>query len=259
MPPPPPFPWPGGKKAALSLSFDDTRLSQVDLGVPLLDALGLKATFYASPVSMRKRLEAWRQAVARGHEIGNHTLRHPCSCNFGFVTPDTALENYTLDRMENELLEASAFIEREVGVRPRTFGYPCGQKFVGRGEGVQSYVPLVARHFLVGRGWRDESSNNPTTCDLAQVFGVEADGLSPAEVRRWLDDTAGRGNWLVLVGHETCTDQGRQNTLQSTLEEIGRYVANPKSGFWMGTVAEVGAHVARARAGRDISPIIRPG
>ena len=38
--------WPEGKKTALSLTFDDARLSQVDQGLPLLDAYGVKATFY---------------------------------------------------------------------------------------------------------------------------------------------------------------------------------------------------------------------
>ena len=38
--------WLEGKTAALSLTFDDARLSQVDQGLPLLDAYGVKATFY---------------------------------------------------------------------------------------------------------------------------------------------------------------------------------------------------------------------
>ena len=37
--------WLEGKTAALSLTFDDARLSQVDQGLPLLDAYGVKATF----------------------------------------------------------------------------------------------------------------------------------------------------------------------------------------------------------------------
>ena len=37
--------WPEGKTAALSLTFDDARLSQVDQGLPLLDSYGVKATF----------------------------------------------------------------------------------------------------------------------------------------------------------------------------------------------------------------------
>jgi hypothetical protein len=41
-----PFEWPNGKKAAISLSFDDGRSSQVQGGTALLDQFGVKATFY---------------------------------------------------------------------------------------------------------------------------------------------------------------------------------------------------------------------
>ena len=38
-------PWPKGKEAAISLSFDDARFSQVDRGTALLDSMQVKATF----------------------------------------------------------------------------------------------------------------------------------------------------------------------------------------------------------------------
>ena len=66
--------WPAGIRAALSLSFDDARWSQTSNGLPLLDAHGVKATFYVSLKLMEQKLEAWRRAVANGHEIGNKQL-----------------------------------------------------------------------------------------------------------------------------------------------------------------------------------------
>jgi peptidoglycan/xylan/chitin deacetylase (PgdA/CDA1 family) len=70
--------WPEGKRVALSLSFDDGRLSQVDKGMTLLDQYNVKATFYLMPSSLKERLEGWKKAAASGHEIGNHSLKHPC-------------------------------------------------------------------------------------------------------------------------------------------------------------------------------------
>ena len=46
--PQPAFRWPDGKRAALSLSFDDARLSQVDRALPIMDAHDVKGTFYVS-------------------------------------------------------------------------------------------------------------------------------------------------------------------------------------------------------------------
>jgi peptidoglycan/xylan/chitin deacetylase (PgdA/CDA1 family) len=160
------FSWPAGKRAAISLTFDDARFSQIDNGLPLLDEYGTKATFYVN-----------------GHEIGNHTMTHPCSGNFPFAR-ERALENYTLDKMRYELQESNNIIERLLGVRPVSFAYPCGQKFVGRGRNLKSYVPLIAEEFLAGRGWMDEWSNDPAFCDMAQLMGVELDGKDFEQVKQ---------------------------------------------------------------------------
>ena len=80
------FQWPEGKKMAISLTFDDARLTQVDKGIPILDQYGVKATFYVSPASMKQRLDGWKKAAANGHDIGNHSMVHPCSGNFLWAT-----------------------------------------------------------------------------------------------------------------------------------------------------------------------------
>ena len=38
------FPWPDGARAAVSLTFDDARPSQVDVGLPVFDRHGVKVT-----------------------------------------------------------------------------------------------------------------------------------------------------------------------------------------------------------------------
>ena len=38
-----------------------------------------------------------------------------------------------LERIEKDILDASESIQKNLGVRATTFGYPCGQFFVGRG------------------------------------------------------------------------------------------------------------------------------
>ena len=242
-----PVAWPEGKRAAVSLTFDDARASQVDRGLDILGACGVRATFYISPGAVEDRLDGWRRAMAAGHEIGNHTVTHPCSGNFAFARAN-ALEDYTLERIEREMLDASAAAERLLGVRPTTFAYPCGQSFVGRGEALHSYVPLVARHFLVGRGAFNENHNDPAFCDLALVFGMNGDGERFETLRALVDRAAGEGGWLVLFGHEI-GHAGPQTTRAEVLERLCRYCTREGSGIWIDTVAAVGRHIARARGG----------
>jgi hypothetical protein len=175
-------------------------------------------------------------------------MTHPCTGNFGFSSPPSSvLENMTLGQMETEICESNAQIEELVGVRPVSFAYPCGQKFVGRGERVRSYVPLVARHYLTGRGWHDEYYNAPDRCDLAQLAGVDFDGLDFAQVRLQIDEAGRTGNWLVLAGHDIGTDARRQVTKISTLEAICAYCRDPANGIWIDTVGVIGAYIRKTR------------
>lgn len=235
--------WPAGKRAAISLTFDDARSSQIDRGLPILDEYGVKATFYVSLDPMEKRLDAWKQALANGHEIGNHSLTHPCSGNFPF-SRDKALENYTLDQMHAELRQANESIERLVGVRAVSFAYPCGQKFVGRGRDLKSYIPLVAEEFLTGRGWMDEWANDPAFCDMAQLMAMELDGKDFEQVKQIIDRTLANGGWLIFCSHDV-GDGGRQVTLASTLRALCEYSQDPANGVWLTNVETVAKHILR--------------
>ncbi|KPJ74786.1 MAG: hypothetical protein AMS14_04815 [Planctomycetes bacterium DG_20] len=242
-----PFRWPQGKRGAVSLTFDDARASQIDAGMAILDALGVKATFYASIGNLERRLAEWRKAAARGHEMGNHSLSHPCSGNFRFAR-NNALENYTLERMEADLLDANDQIRRLVGATPVTFAYPCGQTFVGRGEGTRSYVPLVARHFLVGRGAYNEAPNDPAFCDLAQAFGMEADRKSPDELKALAARAADEGGWLILFGHDVGEAGRHQVVPADSLRALCEYALEPANGIWIDTVAAVGTYIQNVRS-----------
>ena len=253
------FQWPQGKRAAVSLTFDDARPSQVDNGLPIFGKYGVRATFYISPDNIVQRLEGWKRALAGGHEVGNHTLTHPCTGNYPAFR-ERALEDMTLGRMVQEIDDAGSAIFRLLGVRPRTFAYPCGQTDVGRGRNVASFVPLVAERFLAGRKWLSEDSNDPAFCDLAQLLSSESDGKSFDQIRPLVDKAAAEGRWLILTGHEIGSG-GFQTTLSATVEELCRYARDPKNGLWIDTVANIGDHILRSRpaASGGPKPTTKPG
>ncbi len=244
------FPWPEGKQMALSLTFDDARLSQIDTGIPLLDKYGVKATFYISPGNMLERINGWKQAVTNGHDIGNHSVYHPCSGNFDW-SREKALEEYSLKKMKTELDSANRFIYELLGVKPVTFGYPCGQTYVGRGAGVQSYVPLIASMFKSGRGWMNEAPNDPWFCDLAQMNASELDGKSFGQILTLIETAKANGQWLILAGHEM-NDEGRQTSLLQTIETLCKYAADPSNGIWINNVRNVASYVEQKRLEESI-------
>jgi peptidoglycan-N-acetylglucosamine deacetylase len=243
----PPFAWPHGARAALSLTFDDARESQLDVGVPLFAEHETRVTFYLTADNIRERGAQWKRAAAAGHELGNHTMVHPCSGNFPWART-RALEDYTLDRMRAELLEANRSIAAATGVTPVTFAYPCGQTFVGRAGRAASIVPLVHELFLAGRGWLDEGPNDPAFLDRAQLFGYPMDDATFADLKPVLDDAVERGQWLVLAGHDIGEGPGRQITRVSMLRELLTDARAPSRGVWVDTVARVAEHVRRTQA-----------
>ena len=242
------FPWPEGKQAAVSLSFDDARESQVIVGTSLLDQYNIKATFFVVPASVEKQLEGWKKAVASGHEIGNHSLTHPCTGNFSW-SRQNALEDYTLKRMQTELMECNKRIQELLGVKAEVFAYPCGQKFVGRGEQTKSYVPLVAKMFLLGRGWMDEAANDPVYGNFAQLTGVEMDGKDFDQILAMLETAKKTGQWLVLAGHEM-GDSGNQTTRLAMLKQLAEYVKDPANGIWLAPMGTVAKYILHQKKGK---------
>jgi peptidoglycan/xylan/chitin deacetylase (PgdA/CDA1 family) len=250
------FHWPEGKRAAISMAFDDARLSQIDVGLDLLNKCAVKVTFCVVPAGVKQRLEGWKRAVASGHEIGNHTMNHPCTINYGFSSHVT--ENYTLAMMAKEIDDANAEIQRLLGVTPQTFSYPCGGMFVGRGVQTENYVPLVAERFIVGLGptedWTTDRYvpvlNNPATCDLATIHITSFGEMRTMDFDRLVEHVSKAvegGRWLVFGGHEFGTE-GRHVANTSVVEALCHYVTEPSRGIWVDTVANIGKYIREQRA-----------
>jgi peptidoglycan/xylan/chitin deacetylase (PgdA/CDA1 family) len=141
------------KKCAVVLTYDDALNVHLDNAIPLLDSLKFKATFYLpgfSP-SIKERSRAWAEAAREGHELGNHTLFHPCEGKAQgreWVKPEYNLSTYTSQRITDEILMTNVLLELINGKSKRTFAYPCGDMKAGD----SSYVSLIRNNFTAARG-----------------------------------------------------------------------------------------------------------
>jgi peptidoglycan/xylan/chitin deacetylase (PgdA/CDA1 family) len=232
--------WPDGHRAALSFSFDDARPSQLRHGVPALDRLGVPATFFVLPDAVQESVAGWADAIASGHEIGNHTLTHPCSANFPW-SRHNALETMTIDDYRSEVTGANRRLGDLLGIEPTVFAYPCGHTFVGRGRATRSVVPLVAAMFEVARTSNDVVANSPLDFDPAQVAAVTCDGLTFDHLLGNLEAVAEDGAWLVLCGHEVAraseVAHPGETTLVETVESVTGWCRS--NGVWIDTVGTI--------------------
>ena len=132
--------WPNGAKAAVVLTYDDALDFQLDHAVPVLDAAGFKATFFLTGLT-RAAVPRWRAVAAEGHELGNHTIFHPCAASGDFTDRRYTSEAYTPASMLREIEQQNVFLTALDGKPTHGFATPCGQTMAGG----QDYIePLRA-------------------------------------------------------------------------------------------------------------------
>lgn len=239
------FPWPENKKIALSLAFDDARVSQIDSGIPLLDKYAVRATFYVLTNNVKQRIDGWRKAIKSGHDIGNHTSLHPCSQDYDWGHRNS-LENYTLPRMQNDLENENIVLGELLGISPVSFAYPCGQTFVGEGVNTKSYVPLVAKLFETGRLYSG-GTVNPLFCDFAKLPSENLDNRTFEQIIELINTAKKNKKWLILTGHDIGYSTKIQTSSLKTLDEICKYAADPANEIWIDNVQNVSNYIKNIR------------
>ena len=141
-----------GFKSAVVLTYDDALNVHLDNVIPALDSAGFKGTFYLTVASgaFTNRMSEWKLAAAKGHELGNHTMFHPCRGDMPGRdwVGEYNLTTYTLKRMRDEIRMTNVMLQSVDGKTERTFAYPCGDLAAGG----LSYVEAITPDFVAARG-----------------------------------------------------------------------------------------------------------
>jgi peptidoglycan/xylan/chitin deacetylase (PgdA/CDA1 family) len=206
-------PW-QGKKCAVVLTYDDAIDQHLDNAVPLLDSLGLKATFYitAYSSSMQSRMAEWKQLPKHGHELGNHTLFHPCVGGAGrsWVKPDYDMRNYSVQRMIDETRMTNIFLQSLDGKTRRTFAFTCGDMKIGD----SSFINAMKNDFVAARAVRNEM-HKINEIDLYNMDCYVVNGESGAQLIEWVKKAIETHSLLVILFHGV----GGGNALNVSLSE----------------------------------------
>jgi hypothetical protein len=234
------FEWPQGAQAAVSLTFDDGMRSQREVGLPVLDRFGVRATFYVNPRDdYAQMLELWRGAVETGHELGNHTINHPCSKNFPFISEfgRRALEEMSFEDIGWEIDETNRRLNEVFPNQgPVSFAFPCYQPFVGKGATRQSYVPVVLERCIAGRG-RGEQSNDPRYCDLGYLWSWPCERMTGQTLIGIVEQAITQGRWAIMTFHGV--HEGHLSVAEGDLAELCAHLQKSSSRVWSAPVAEV--------------------
>lgn len=185
------------QKALICLTYDDGLASHLSVAVPQLDSAGLKATFFLNsiagssdvPGKASPAVVGWQRAAQKGHELGNHTLFHPCPEKLGW-DKQVAIEQYTLTRILEEVTLSNALLTLlDHKKAKRTFAYPCNNVIV---QG-KDYSTELKKTGLISyaRGGGDRTS-------IVTDYKV----LNPMQVPSWLVEEGTTLNDLIAFAEK---------------------------------------------------------
>ena len=227
-----PITWPNNAQVAVSLSYDDTLHSQLDSAIPTLDNYDIKGSFYLSlstPV-ISERLPDWRAAAASGHELGNHSIFHPCSKSqqgMDWVADHKNLDTRVIIQMREELEVANAFLHSIDGKSERTYTPPCLHANVGDGN----YIEAVRDLFV---GIKSQEQNVDATL-------IMPNGQTGEELIALVKEAAREHELINVLFHGIGADHLAVSV--EAHEQLVKYLAENSDTYWTDTYLNIMSHV----------------
>ena len=190
-------PW-QGKKCAVVLTYDDAILQQLDNAIPVLDSLGLKATFYLTAYFVKDRLDDWKKVAMHGHELGNHTLFHPCQGKESrpWVKAEYDMNAYSVQRMVDEIRMTNIFLKELDGKTNRSFAFTCGDMKVGD----STFIDKMKNDFNSARAVRNEM-HKINEVDLFNVDCYMVNNHTAEQMIDWVKKAVETNSLLVILFH----------------------------------------------------------
>ena len=195
--------WPNKAQCAVSLSYDDSVPIHHQQVAPLLEKHGLRGTFYLSVATLESP-DAWKKVAAQGHELGNHSLFHPCRRNAGneaWLSADYDLGNYSPKRFRDELTIANLVYELIDGGKPRTYGNNCTNLTIGRGDDEQPMDPILDDLFVASRGTITNEAVDPTLPAFTRLGHYNGDSKTFEQMRAEIEIARAHGTWIIYMFH----------------------------------------------------------
>ena len=235
-----------GKSCAVCLTYDDALEVHLNNVIPLLDSLGFHATFYiaGSFPGFTKRVQDWKSAAGHGHELGNHTLFHPCegkSPGREWVNPDYDLNRYSMQRLMDEIKSTNVLLNAVDGARERTFAYPCGDTKIGD----SSYVPKIKNDFIAARGVQ-RKMQALREIDLWDIGAYAVNGQSGKELIELVKEAMNKNVLLVFLFHGV----GGEHSINVSLEahnELLHFLKQNEKDVWVAPLKDIAGYIKTQR------------
>ncbi|MEK7531110.1 MAG: polysaccharide deacetylase family protein [Patescibacteria group bacterium] len=212
-PPPPPSEWTEGM---VTLSFDDAWRSQYINALPILQASGLKGTFYILTEGIQGGWDDYMtpsmvQAIATaGHNIEGHTITH------------RDLASLSSSQIDQEIKNSKSYIESLTGTVVRSLAYPYGSyntQVIGRAQAA-GYTNARTADPTVPFGFNTKDTPKYELNSFSPTTGVSVTAMKAA-----IDQAKANKQWFIFSFHEI--ENGNSDEYATTLvrfQEIINYI-----------------------------------
>lgn len=226
-------PWPQQRRAAISLTFDDVKASHPALVAPLLADYDVRGVFYTPIYSgLLRGAEDWRQVAAAGHELGNHSIFHPCQKNPKRDWPDKSYDLYTYSRkrFRDEMIVSNEVLALIDGISPdgkaeRTYGNTCHCNVIGSGDSAVRVDENVDDLFLAVRGEVRQSPIAHDNANLMNLGTVGIDHRSAEDIIALIDEARAAGGWYIFTAHDVNENGDGLSMQTSVLKTLCTYLS----------------------------------
>jgi hypothetical protein len=245
------LPW-AGFQGAVTYTFDDSQPSQAD-HIAELHATGVPVTYYITTVNNRYANydTIWKDAGARGHELGNHTVNH-CYANLTCLAGVTALPT-----IADELDQCTDYMKTKLAASgPYTMAYPFGDA---------GYAAEAKKRFFLGRSAGPGTtggmiaagdSTDPFALPVIAAMGGEAASKFSGDV----DAARMQRKWVIFLFHSILPDA--QNWYAGVdISAVTGSIAHAKMlpDVWIDTLANVGAYWLGQKTLQAATPTMAAG
>ncbi|WPJ94826.1 polysaccharide deacetylase family protein [Coraliomargarita algicola] len=244
----PQFTWPEGQQCAVTLSYDDALPIHHKAVAPFLAAKGVSATFYICASSgFTEHTDAWRQVAELGHELGNHTLFHPCrrepATNYDWLAAHYDLCDYTAQRWTDEMRVANCLLRLVDGEAERTFGNTCCHTTIGRGPREKDLDGLIKRMFVAGRGPRNEKIVEPSTLNFPALGHFSGDGKTMEDLQQLIEHAIQMNGWIIFMFHGIGENTHKLYIDDDEHAKLIEYLAANSARIWTASMVKVAKHL----------------
>ncbi len=239
-----------GFGSAVSYTLDDTQPSQIEHWAEL-KAEGIRMTFNANPTGnwASGYDTTWKEAIALGSEIGNHTMAH---C-YADLTGCTGNNKKPVGTLNQEIDQCTTYILDRLG-QPGvwTTAYPFGDT---------NYKAFVQSRFFLGRGVGGGMIAASGTTDPFNLPVYAAKGNEEASVFDGQIDAARTQNrWLVFLFHSILPTSNNWYVGVEIASITGSIeYAKAFGDVWLDSMVNVGAYWLGQRTLEAVTPITANG